>query len=114
MLAVGSWILADGSIGLQPVHAELVGYWNFHGNVDDLSDHENHDELVGATYSDNISAAIGAGQSISFEENTSHGFIDESDSLNSPQFTLSMFVLDRDQSGAYERHQVEFRRQWRH
>ena len=38
-------------VPVQSVHADLVGYWNFDGNVVDQSGTGNDGELVDATYS---------------------------------------------------------------
>ena len=85
-------------------NAELVGWWNFDGNVDDHSGTGNDGELVDATYSDNVPAAIGSGQSISFENDEEHVFIENADgTLDSETFTLAMFINDRGQEGALER-----------
>lgn len=94
------WLLAS-TVTLQ---AELVGYWNFDGNVDDLSGLENHGELIDAVYSDNVPDAIGFGQSLDFSFDTDHVFIaNENGDLDSEEFTLSMFIQDRGQFGAMER-----------
>ena len=89
-----------------PIHssrAELVGYWNFDGNVEDHSGMGNNGELVDAEYSDNVPDVIGVGQSVSFEVDSDHVFIEADESLDSEVFTLSLFVYDRGQTGALER-----------
>lgn len=95
------------AIALAPatiLHAELVAYWNFDGNVDDQSPAGINDgELIDAVYSDNVPAAIGTGQSLSFEFDTDHVFVPADDSLNSDTFTLAFFAFDRGQVGAFER-----------
>jgi hypothetical protein len=86
------------------VRGELIGYWNFDGNVDDQSGKGNDGELVDATYSDNVPAAIGKGQSVDFQTDTDHVFIENADGiLDAEEFTLAMFVFDRGQAGAMER-----------
>ena len=103
LLVAGLWILTISSTWPQRLHAEVVGYWNFDGNVEDLSAFENHGQLVDAIYSDNVPGVIGSGQSIDFRENTDHVLIEADESLDSQTFTLSMFVFDRGQTGAAER-----------
>ena len=90
-------------VPVQSVHADLVGYWNFDGNVVDQSGPGNDGELVDATYSDNVPAVIGTGQSVEFSFDADHVFIAADESLDSEEFTLSMFVYDRGQVGALER-----------
>ena len=86
------------------LRGELIGYWNFDGNVDDHSGMDNNGELVDAQYSDNVPAAIGAGQSVDFQSDEEHVFVDNFDgTLDVEEFTLAMFVLDRGQVGALER-----------
>ncbi len=88
----------------QPVRAELVGYWNFDGNVDDHSGLDNHGELFDAVYVDDVPAAIGSGQSLSFEADSDYVFVENANGdLDSEEFTLAMFIYDRGQVGAMER-----------
>ncbi|MCZ6657559.1 MAG: PEP-CTERM sorting domain-containing protein [Gammaproteobacteria bacterium] len=103
LLVAGLWILTISSTWPQRLDAELVGFWNFDGNVEDLSAFENHGQLVDAQYSDNVPGVIGSGQSIDFTENTDHVLIEADESLDSQSFTLSMFTFDRGQTGALER-----------
>ena len=99
--ALSAFWLLTCSITLQ---ADLVGYWNFDGNVDDQSGLDNHGELFDAVYSDNVPDAIGNGQSLEFSFDTDHVFIaNENGDLDSEEFTLSMFIHDRGQVGAMER-----------
>ena len=70
--ALSAFLLLASTVTLQ---AELVGYWNFDGNVDDLSGLENHGELIDAVYSDDVPDAIGGGQSLDFSFDTDHVFI---------------------------------------
>lgn len=79
----------------QRLDAELVGYWNFDGSVEDLSGASNHGQRIGAQYSDIVSSVIGSGQSLDFSADTDHVFIEANESLNSPTFTLAMFTYDR-------------------
>ena len=98
---VGSLVIAAP---LETLRGELIGYWNFDGNVDDHSGMGNNGELVDAQYSDNVPAAIGAGQSVDFQSDEEHVFVDNFDgTLDVEEFTLAMFVLDRGQVGALER-----------
>ncbi|MCA9214458.1 MAG: hypothetical protein KDB27_15410 [Planctomycetales bacterium] len=87
----------------QAVYGDLVGYWNFDGNVEDHSGAGNDGELIDAVYSDNVPSVIGAGQSLDFSNDTDHVYIEADDSLDSDVFTLSLFVNDRGQVGAFER-----------
>ena len=104
LVRLGIWIAAYAVISAQSVNGELVGWWNFDGNVEDQSGMGNDGELVDATYSDNVPDAIGGGQSISFENDEDHVFIENADgTLDSETFTLSMFINDRGQVGALER-----------
>jgi len=87
----------------QRLDAQLVGYWNFDGSVEDLSGMDNHGQLVDAEYSDNVPSVLGSGQSLDFSADTDHVFIEAHESLDSPTFTLAMFTYDRGQVGALER-----------
>lgn len=75
--------------------AELVGYWSFDGSVEDLSGLDNHGQLFGAQYSDNVPSVIGSGQSLDFSADSDHVFIEADQSLDSSTFTLSMFANER-------------------
>ena len=81
-----------------PREEALVGYWNFDGNVQDISGTGNHGLRVGATYSTNVPTAYASGQSLRFTSNSNHVYIRSDNSLNSSQFTLSMYVYDQGQS----------------
>ncbi len=91
------------SVLVSPSSAELVGYWNFDGNVDDQSGMGNDGELIDASYDNSFPPQIGSGQSISFENDADHVFVEADDSLDSEIFTLAMFIYDRGQVGALER-----------
>ena len=101
MLKRTSWLVAAlcgltiNSAWPQRLDAELVGYWNFDGSVEDLSGASNHGQRIGAQYSDNVSSVIGSGQSLDFSADTDHVFIEANESLNSPTSTLVMFTHDR-------------------
>ena len=103
------WVVVVGALLVpllptQVIRAELVGYWNFDGNVDDQSGSGNDGELFDATYSNSVPPAIGRGQSLDFELDTDHVFIENPDAdLDSEEFTLMMFIYDRGQVGAMER-----------
>jgi len=96
-------LIVSASVMIRPSKADLVGYWNFDGNVDDHSGTGNDGELIDASYDDNVPLQIGSGQSISFEEDFEHVYIEGDDSLDSEEFTLAMFIYDRGQVGAFER-----------
>ena len=91
------------AFAFSPANAELVGYWNFDDNVDDQSGTGNDGELFDAVYDSNVPAAIGSGKSLSFEVDTDHVEIPADASLDSDIFTLSLFIYDKGQEGAYER-----------
>lgn len=103
LLFAALWMLAIVSMSPQQSEAQLVGYWNFDGTVEDLSGLENHGQLVDAQYSDNVPSVIGSGQSLDFSVDTDHVLIEAHESLDSPTFTLAMFAYDRGQTGALER-----------
>lgn len=79
------------------VRAELVGYWPFDGDTLDLSGTDNHGELMGGSFANNVPAVLGSGQSIRFEDPLEHVFVPADPSLNSRTFTLSMFINDQEQ-----------------
>lgn len=83
--------------------AELVGYWNFDGNVFDHSGQENHGDLVDGSYENDVPSVLGAGQSLSFEDPLAHVFVDANDTLDSNVFTLSLFFNDRGQINGINR-----------
>lgn len=104
LVRLGAWTVGLSILLSQHVHGELIGWWNFDGNVEDHSGMGNDGELVDATYDDNVPAAIGSGQSVSFESDEEHVFIENADGvLDAETFTLSMFIYDRGQEGALER-----------
>ena len=88
-------VLSISSAAPKRLDAELVGYWNFDGSVEDLSGMANHGQRVDAQYSGNVPSVIGSGQSLDFSADTQHVFIEADESLNSPTFTLAMFTYDR-------------------
>ncbi|MCA9167391.1 MAG: PEP-CTERM sorting domain-containing protein [Planctomycetales bacterium] len=77
--------------------AGLVGYWPFDGDVLDASGTGNDGELIGGAFTNSVPSVLGAGQSISFQDPTEYVLVDADPSLNSNQFTLSMFVNDQEQ-----------------
>ncbi len=83
--------------------ADLVGHWNFDGNVADQSGYNNHGVLNGAVYSGNVPAALGGGSSLDFAGGTNSVAVPASASLNSATFTLSMFINDRGQASGINR-----------
>ncbi len=83
--------------------AGLVGYWPFDGDVFDVSGLENHGELMGGTFVDDVPPVLTGGQALSFEDPLDHVFIEEHSSLNSNVFTLSMFINDQEQLDGIDR-----------
>ncbi len=76
---------------------DLVGYWNFDDNVDDLSGNGNHGTIAGsASYDDDIPAILGAGRSIFFDGlPDSHVQIEHNSMMPATShrdFTISMWV----------------------
>ena len=91
-------------IAVATADADLVGYWNFEGDVLDHSGTNNNGTLVGATYSTDVPGVIGPGQSLDFAVDANHVAIAANTSLDSSVFTWSMFLNDRGQPGkGYER-----------
>ncbi len=86
-----------------PSRADLVGYWNFDGNVLDHSGSGNDGDLVGGSYVNDVPPVLGAGQALSFEDMLEHVFIAADPSLDSNVFTLSMFINDRGQFSGINR-----------
>lgn len=95
-LAVG---LGDGA----SARADLVGHWNFDGNVADQSGYNNHGVLSGAVYSANVPAALGGGMSLDFAGGTNNVAVAANASLNSSTFTLGMFINNRGQASGINR-----------
>lgn len=94
-LLIPAWCVMISFAWTGTVDAELVGYWNFDGSVEDLSGTGNHGQLVGAQYSHNVPSVIGSGRALDFLEVRDHVFIEAHESLDSPTFTLAMFTYDR-------------------
>jgi hypothetical protein len=103
IVIVSACSFAFACLSAPPLGADLVAYWDFDGNVLDQSGNGNDGELFDAVYVDSVPAVIGSGQSLNFEFDTDHVYIEADDSLDSQTFTISMFVYDRGQVGALER-----------
>jgi hypothetical protein len=72
IIVVSACSIALGCLSARTLRADLVGYWNFDGNVLDQSGTGNDGELFDATYVDEVPPAIGSGQSLNFEFDTDH------------------------------------------
>ena len=100
LLAAMFWFAASASAS-----ADLVGYWDFDGDVLDQSGNNLHGVLTGTTLSGDVPTAIGGGSSLDFgpSGNNDHVEITANAMLDSGVFTLSMFINDRGQLAGINR-----------
>jgi hypothetical protein len=72
-------------IASTPARADLVGHWDFDGTLNDATANANNGTFAGGplpSYSGDIPAAIGTGQSLLFGGATGHVLVPDSDSLD--------------------------------
>ncbi|NIP98796.1 MAG: hypothetical protein GWO24_37490, partial [Akkermansiaceae bacterium] len=61
----------------------LIGLWSFEGNTNDSSGNDNHGELQnGASLSDEVADALGAGQSLALAGGEQHVLVPHHSSLD--------------------------------
>ena len=84
------------------LRADLVGWWPFDEDLEDQSEKGNDGFLDSPLFDGDVPDAIADGTSLSLDGTTGVEIL-EDPSLDSEVFTLSMFILDRGQTGPFSR-----------